>query len=80
MNLHKTSLSPVALVKGETHEFAEIISCQIEQIPFTYLGIPLISGRFTVRECLPLLEKILTIITNWKNNFLSYADRAELIK
>lgn len=45
-----------------------------------YLVLPLISRRLKLKECLPLLERILAIMINWKNICISYAGRVELIK
>lgn len=64
----------------ETEEFTQLLCYQKAYLLFTYLGIPLISGRFTIKDCLPLTEKQSSRVTNWKNHNLSYTGRIELIK
>ncbi|CAH1430020.1 unnamed protein product [Lactuca virosa] len=44
-----------------------------------YLGIPLISTRLFVRDCKRLVDKVRSRISDWRNKFLSYAGRLQLI-
>jgi len=48
-------------------------------LPVRYLGLPLMTKRMTLADCLPLLEKIRSRISSWKNRFLSYAGRLQLL-
>jgi hypothetical protein len=50
------------------------------QLPVRYLGVPLISSRLVYRDCSVLLEALDTRILSWKNRFLSFAGRLQLIK
>lgn len=47
--------------------------------PVRYLGLPLLTKRMSLLDCLPLLETIRTRIGSWKNKFLSYAGRLQLL-
>ncbi|GAV93079.1 hypothetical protein CFOL_v3_36457, partial [Cephalotus follicularis] len=49
-------------------------------LPVKYLGLPLITSRLTKRDCIPLIEKILTRVNSWTTKILSYAGRLQLIK
>nr|GEW10246.1 zinc finger, CCHC-type [Tanacetum cinerariifolium] len=51
----------------------------IGKLPLRYLGVPLIAKRLGVKECGCLLDKIKCKISNWKNKYLSYARRLQLI-
>ncbi|KAL1194443.1 hypothetical protein V5N11_010355 [Cardamine amara subsp. amara] len=42
-------------------------------LPVRYLGLPLMTKRISLADCMPLLEKIRARINSWKNRFLSYA-------
>nr|GEW80103.1 reverse transcriptase domain-containing protein [Tanacetum cinerariifolium] len=44
-----------------------------------YLGVPLITKKIGVKECKPLVDKVRSRFSNWKNKSLSYAGRLQLI-
>lgn len=57
---------------------ASVLGCQIGTMPFTYLGLPLETTRPTVRDLMPLVDRIkrrLTTTAIW----LSYGERLQLI-
>ncbi|GKA59381.1 RNA-directed DNA polymerase, eukaryota, reverse transcriptase zinc-binding domain protein [Tanacetum coccineum] len=65
---------------------ATVIKKDLEQfstcsgkLPVRYLGVPLIAKRLGVNECGCLVDKIKSRIHNWKNRYLSYAGRLQLI-
>lgn len=49
-------------------------------IPVKFLGVPLISTKLSVNDCMPLIEKLMSRIYNWTNLLLSLAGRVQLIK
>nr|KAJ0197187.1 hypothetical protein LSAT_V11C700342420 [Lactuca sativa] len=49
------------------------------KLPMRYLGIPLISTRLFIRDCKRLVDKVQCRIGDWRNKFLSYAGRLQLI-
>ncbi|GJX75384.1 RNA-directed DNA polymerase, eukaryota, reverse transcriptase zinc-binding domain protein [Tanacetum coccineum] len=48
-------------------------------LPVRYLGVPLISKRLYIKDCLLLIDKASKRIIDWKNNSLSFAGRLQLI-
>ncbi|GJX56334.1 probable L-cysteine desulfhydrase, chloroplastic [Tanacetum coccineum] len=48
-------------------------------IPTRYLEVPLISKRLGKTECKQLVDKVKSKVGDWKNKFLSYAGRVQLI-
>ncbi|XP_071705361.1 uncharacterized protein [Rutidosis leptorrhynchoides] len=48
-------------------------------LPVRYLGVPLISSRLYYKDCKSLVDRIKIKIQDWKNKFLSYAGRLQLI-
>ncbi|KAL1211077.1 putative ribonuclease H protein [Cardamine amara subsp. amara] len=48
-------------------------------LPVRYLGLPLLTKRMSLTDCLPLIEKIRSRISSWKHRFLSYAGRLQLL-
>lgn len=50
------------------------------QLPICYPGVPLITGKLSNRECLPLLNKFCSRIDNWTSKFLNFGGRLQLVK
>ncbi|XP_071741233.1 uncharacterized protein [Rutidosis leptorrhynchoides] len=48
-------------------------------LPIIYLGVPLVSSRLMYRDCQVLVEKVKHKLDDWKNKFLSFAGRVQLI-
>jgi hypothetical protein len=62
---------------------AQILAClQFKEgyLPVRYLGMPLISGKLTYKDCLPLIDKIVGRIHTWSAKHLSFAGRLQLIQ
>ncbi|GJY87437.1 putative RNA-directed DNA polymerase, partial [Tanacetum coccineum] len=49
-------------------------------LPVKHLGVPLISTRLVYRDCKELHEKVQNIIADWKNKFLSFAGKLQLVQ
>ncbi|XP_060968435.1 uncharacterized protein LOC133035990 [Cannabis sativa] len=50
-----------------------------QNLPFTYLGIPINAKRISGRECEILIEKMTARIRSWSSRNLSFAERTVLI-
>ncbi|XP_071714513.1 uncharacterized protein [Rutidosis leptorrhynchoides] len=48
-------------------------------LPVKYLGVPLVSTQLHYRDCKELVDVVSSRINNWKNKFLSFAGRLQLI-
>lgn len=57
----------------------DCLDIELTELPSTYLGLPLFSGRLTKELCSPLLTKIARRLDSWKSKLLSFAVRLELI-
>ncbi|GKF80078.1 hypothetical protein Tco_0235646, partial [Tanacetum coccineum] len=49
-------------------------------LPVKYLGVPLVPSRLVYRDCAELMERVKRRICDWKNKFLSFAGRAQLVR
>nr|GEV71134.1 hypothetical protein [Tanacetum cinerariifolium] len=45
-----------------------------------YLGVPLVPSRLIYRDCAELMEKMKKRICDWKNKFLSFTGRTQLVR
>lgn len=52
----------------------------IGTLPVKYLGLPLISSKLSVCDCMPLIDKLCRKVEAWTCKFLSQAGRVQLIK
>lgn len=48
-------------------------------LPVRYLGVPLIATKLVRSDCMILVDKVQKRISDWRNKFLSFAGRLELI-
>ncbi|GKC98183.1 hypothetical protein Tco_1168458 [Tanacetum coccineum] len=52
---------------------------KVGKLPMRYLEVPLITKRLGKEECKQLVDKVKTKVGDWKNKFMSYAGRVQLI-
>lgn len=57
-----------------------LVHAPLGNLPFQYLGVPLVAKKFSYRECKPLVEKITARRKSWASKMLSYAGRIQLLK
>ncbi|GJZ76220.1 RNA-directed DNA polymerase, eukaryota, reverse transcriptase zinc-binding domain protein [Tanacetum coccineum] len=48
-------------------------------LPIKYLGVPMVSKMITHRDCMVVIEVIRKRVGDWRNKFLSFAGRLQLI-
>nr|GEW86093.1 hypothetical protein [Tanacetum cinerariifolium] len=78
-NLKKSTIF-FGSVNGQVkQEILKIVDFSIGKLPMRYLGIPLFVKCLSVNDCRQLIDKVKEMIVDWKNRFLSYAGRLQLI-
>ncbi|KAJ9535294.1 hypothetical protein OSB04_un001606 [Centaurea solstitialis] len=60
-------------------EILKVLPFKLGSLPVRYLGVPLISTRLYHKDCLGLIEKVKKRVLDWKNKWLSFAGRLQLI-
>ncbi|KAE8690230.1 hypothetical protein F3Y22_tig00110904pilonHSYRG00039 [Hibiscus syriacus] len=60
--------------------WAEWISCDIEALPTSYLGLPLGQSRNSLAIWQPIIDKVQSRLDGWKGKLLSFARRLTLAK
>ncbi|GJW20329.1 Myb-related protein 2-like protein [Tanacetum coccineum] len=72
-------LSLSALMVKSMAFLKEILPFNCGNLPMRYLGVPLLAKRLGVKDCQTLLDNVESRINCWRNKFLSYAGRIQLI-
>lgn len=49
-------------------------------LPVRFLGVPLISSKLSINDCMPLLERITKRINTWSTLLLSFSGRVQLTR
>ena len=78
INYAKSQLLPINVKPQKTFDLANALGCQVGEMSFTYLGLPLGGTRPTVRELMPLVDRIERRLTGTAIR-LSYGERVQLI-
>ena len=78
INYHKSSLMPINLSVDEAHHLADFFQCQLQEMPFTYLGLTMGTTRPSKKYMSPLVDGI-EIRLSATSSFLSYGDRLVLV-
>lgn len=78
VNFMKSSLVPINVDPHKALSLATAIGCQVGQMPFTYLGLPLRTTRPTVEEYLPLVSRVERRMIGL-NKLLSYCEFSTFI-
>lgn len=58
----------------------DVTGFRVGKLPVSYLGIPLMTKKPTVRGFDPLIHKMRSKVENWSTRHLSYAGRLQLVQ
>ncbi|KAL4557252.1 hypothetical protein LXL04_035425 [Taraxacum kok-saghyz] len=61
------------------NQICAILPFVVGTLPVRYLGVPLVESRILIRDCKVLVDKVKARVLDWKNKYLSYAGRLQLI-
>lgn len=64
----------------EKQKVLEILNYKEGTLAVRYLGVPLVSGKLSQKDCKPLIDRIVAKIKSWSAKHLSFAGRLQLIK
>ncbi|GKB71597.1 RNA-directed DNA polymerase, eukaryota, reverse transcriptase zinc-binding domain protein [Tanacetum coccineum] len=78
-NYGKSTIIFGSMSNEDKQSILETVPFKVEKLPVRYLGVPLTSKRIRVKDCKVLTDKIKGRISNWKNKYLFYAGRLQLI-
>ncbi|XP_031396135.1 uncharacterized protein LOC116207368 [Punica granatum] len=79
LNSSKTEVYFAGMSQKDVSDMLKISSLRLGTLPVKYLGVPLVPGRLTDKECKPLIEKIFRRINSWRLKNLSFAGILQLV-
>jgi hypothetical protein len=78
VNFSKSFLVPINVSEEKSKHLAKTFGCEVGEMPFTYLGLPLGTTKPSVQDCSPLVCKVERRL-NGVSRFLSYQGRLVLV-
>ncbi|GKD42378.1 hypothetical protein Tco_1267023, partial [Tanacetum coccineum] len=78
-NLGKSTMFYCNINEDLKNKILEIVPFAVGKPPMRYLRVPLVTRSLKVKDCKCLVDKVKWKIGDWKNKFLSYAGRMQLI-
>ncbi|GJR87109.1 RNA-directed DNA polymerase, eukaryota, reverse transcriptase zinc-binding domain protein [Tanacetum coccineum] len=78
-NMNKSTIYFSNVDIGEKCRILNIMPYQVGSFPTRFLGVPLIYKRLGKTKCKQLVDRVKSKVGDWKNKFLSYAGRVQLI-
>lgn len=80
VNLLKSKLIWVGVDGNKVEEWAGMVGCGVESLPFTYLGLPVGCNMNRCASWKPVIEKFNNRLRIWKARMTSFGGRLTLIK
>ncbi|GJR00937.1 RNA-directed DNA polymerase, eukaryota, reverse transcriptase zinc-binding domain protein [Tanacetum coccineum] len=78
-NLGKSTMFCSNISEDLKKKILEIVPFAVGILLVRYLGVPLVTRRLNVKDCKSFVDKVKRKVGDWKNKFLSYAGRMQLI-
>ena len=79
INWSKSAIYIAGLSEDSKAYVLDAIGVPKGQLPFRYLGFPLLAKRLSVHDCLPIVDKITASIMHWTSRNLSMARRVQFV-
>ena len=79
INFHKSEVFCVEKAKEDQNDYRSIFGCEVGELPFKYLGIPIHYRTLLNKEWKPVEERFERKLGCWAGKLLSYGDRLVLI-
>ncbi|XP_043697430.1 uncharacterized protein LOC122648259 [Telopea speciosissima] len=79
LNRSKSSIILGGLTQASSLKLLDLTGFSETKLPIRYLGVPLVSGRLSMKDCSPILDLVRRKLEGWKARFLSYAGRLLLL-
>ena len=58
VNFHKSCILPINVDESETARLAAVSGCQVGNLPFTYLGLPVGTTKPKIQDLIPVVDRV----------------------
>ena len=79
INFHKSELFCFGRANEKQEAYRQLFGCELGNLPFTYLGIPIHHRKLTNREWKCIDDRFEKKLSCWKGKLMSYGGRLILI-
>ena len=79
INFHKSEVFCFGKAKDHQDDYRSIFGCEVGELPFRYLGIPIHYRKLLNKEWKPVEDRFDRKLGSWAGKLLSYGDRLVLI-
>jgi len=79
INFHKSELFCYGEAKEHMEQYSQIFRCEIGNLPFRYLGIPMNHKRLNNKDWKMVEDRFQKKLSSWKGKLLSYGGSLVLI-
>jgi hypothetical protein len=79
-NIQKSSVLPIQCSGDDLAIVQTHLSCEVQNFPCKYLGLPLSTKKLTRAQLQPLIDKIADQLPGWKADLLNRVGRAILVQ
>ncbi|KAL4278435.1 hypothetical protein GQ457_03G038090 [Hibiscus cannabinus] len=80
LNLLKSKLIGVNVVNNVIDSWANLLHCKRENLPCSYLGLPLGATKNSIHLWAPIVERFEQKLAGWKSRCLSFGGKLALVK
>ncbi|GKE74383.1 RNA-directed DNA polymerase, eukaryota, reverse transcriptase zinc-binding domain protein [Tanacetum coccineum] len=78
-NLSKSTIFFRSINEKESKCLLEVLPFQCGKLPMKYLRVPLLAKRLGIKDYQSLVDRVVNKVNCWRNKFLSYDGRLQLI-
>ncbi|GJR48534.1 RNA-directed DNA polymerase, eukaryota [Tanacetum coccineum] len=80
INIHKSNIYGIGVNEDEVYNMASNAGCIASNIPFNYLGLPIVSNMKSIASWKMLIDRFCSRLSTWKAILLSIGGHLTLIK
>ncbi|XP_039042840.1 uncharacterized protein LOC120181870 [Hibiscus syriacus] len=80
LNASKCEIFYAGISAEQCAAIKELTGFKLGNLPFHYLGVPLVTRKLTIKDCQSLIDKIREKLNLWANKHLSFTRRLQLIR
>nr|KAJ0193757.1 hypothetical protein LSAT_V11C800390710 [Lactuca sativa] len=80
VNFHKSKVYGIGIDNYDVVSCANIMGCEVANLPFVYLSVPVGANMNLKRNWKPVIDKVQGKLSGWKSKTLSFGGKLTLVK